>query len=159
MNYNDIRKLVKLVESSHIEELEIGEEGFQVRVTKTRPGNVMPFQPPVQMLQSPAPAVPPVLPTTPAPGKPDESAPALPENLIEVKSPMVGTFYHASAPDAPPFVKEGDTVKNGQVLCIIEAMKLMNEIEAEVPGRIVKILVENAHPVEFGQPLFLIEKA
>jgi acetyl-CoA carboxylase biotin carboxyl carrier protein len=76
---------------------------------------------------------------------------------VAIEAPMVGTFYRASSPDAPPFVHEGDIVKEDQVLCIIEAMKLMNEIEAKVAGRIVKILVENGQPVEYGQPLFLVE--
>ncbi len=78
-------------------------------------------------------------------------------HLVPVEAPMVGTFYRAPKPDAPPFVSEGDAVKEGQVLCIVEAMKLMNEIEAKVAGRIVKILVENGQPVEFGQSLFLLE--
>jgi acetyl-CoA carboxylase biotin carboxyl carrier protein len=78
-------------------------------------------------------------------------------HLVTVEAPMVGTFYRASAPDAAPFVHEGDIVKEGQVLCIIEAMKLMNEIEAKVAGRIAKILVENGQPVEYGQPIFLVE--
>jgi acetyl-CoA carboxylase biotin carboxyl carrier protein len=79
------------------------------------------------------------------------------DNLVAVEAPMVGTFYRAPRPDAAPFVNVGDTVKEGQALCIIEAMKLMNEIEAKVAGRIAKILVENAQPVEYGQPLFLVE--
>jgi acetyl-CoA carboxylase biotin carboxyl carrier protein len=78
-------------------------------------------------------------------------------HLVPVEAPMVGTFYRAPKPDAPPFVSEGDVVKEGQVLCIVEAMKLMNEIEAKVGGRIVKVVVENGQPVEFGQPLFLLE--
>jgi acetyl-CoA carboxylase biotin carboxyl carrier protein len=79
------------------------------------------------------------------------------EKLVTVEAPMVGTFYRAPRPEAPPFVTEGDTVTEGQALCIIEAMKLMNEIEAKAAGRIAKILVENAQPVEYGQPLFLLE--
>ena len=78
-------------------------------------------------------------------------------NLVTIEAPMVGTFYRAAAPDAAPFVGEGDVIKEGQVLCIIEAMKLMNEIEAKLAGRITKILVENGQPVEYGQPLFLME--
>ncbi|MGH7350578.1 MAG: acetyl-CoA carboxylase biotin carboxyl carrier protein, partial [Candidatus Rokuibacteriota bacterium] len=78
-------------------------------------------------------------------------------HLLTVEAPMVGTFYRAPKPDAPPFVAEGDMVKEGQVLCIVEAMKLMNEIESRVAGRIVKVVVENGQPVEFGQPLFLME--
>jgi acetyl-CoA carboxylase biotin carboxyl carrier protein len=94
-------------------------------------------------------------------------APALPQpvtertestaHLVAVEAPMVGTFYRAPKPDAPPFVAEGDVVKEGQVLCIVEAMKLMNEIEAKAPGRIVKVMVENGQPVEFGQSLFLMD--
>jgi len=78
-------------------------------------------------------------------------------HLVPVEAPMVGTFYRAPKPDAPPFVAEGDVVKEGQVLCIVEAMKLMNEIEAKIAGRIVKVVAENGQPVEFGQPLFLME--
>ena len=84
-------------------------------------------------------------------------APALADNQRLVTSPMVGTFYRASSPDAPHFVEEGDTVRKGQTLCIIEAMKMMNEIEAEVAGRIVKVLCENAQPVEYGQPLMVVQ--
>jgi acetyl-CoA carboxylase biotin carboxyl carrier protein len=80
-------------------------------------------------------------------------------SMVTIEAPMVGTFYRASSPTAEPYVTEGDLVKEGQILCIIEAMKLMNEIESKVAGRIVKVSVENAHPVEFGQPLFLIDPA
>jgi acetyl-CoA carboxylase biotin carboxyl carrier protein len=83
--------------------------------------------------------------------------PLLAADLVTIEAPMVGTVYRASAPDAAPFVSEGEVIKEGQVLCIIEAMKLMNEIEAKVAGRVAKILVENAQPVEYGQPLFLLE--
>ena len=154
MDFNDVKRLVKLVESSNIEELAIEEEGFQIRVTKSRPGIPVPVQQPIHTVQAPATPAPPVQ-IAAAPPKHSES---LPDHLVEIKSPMVGTFYRAPSPDAQPFVKEGDSVQSGQVLCIIEAMKLMNEIEAEVAGRIVKILAQNAHPVEFSQPLFLVEK-
>ncbi|HWO57905.1 MAG TPA: acetyl-CoA carboxylase biotin carboxyl carrier protein, partial [bacterium] len=108
-----------------------------------------PAAPPVASPVAVAPAPAPV-PAAPAPVAP-------PSHLVEIKSPMVGTFYRSPAPDAPAFVEPGKIVKVGDVLCIIEAMKLMNEIEAEQSGKIVKILVENAQPVEFGQPLFLID--
>jgi acetyl-CoA carboxylase biotin carboxyl carrier protein len=85
------------------------------------------------------------------------AAPELDENQRLITSPMVGTFYRASSPDAAPFVEEGDSVRKGQTLCIIEAMKMMNEIEAEVAGRVVKVLCENAQPVEYGQPLVIVE--
>jgi acetyl-CoA carboxylase biotin carboxyl carrier protein len=100
----------------------------------------------------------------PASGAPD-AAPApvvtdvVPSSSVSVESPMVGTFYRAPSPNADPYVREGDVVKEGQIVCVIEAMKLMNEIEAKVGGRIAKILVENGHAVEYGQPLFLIEPA
>ena len=89
----------------------------------------------------------------------DVSAGTSPGTLVTVESPMVGTFYRASSPDVEPYVREGDVVKQGQILCIIEAMKLMNEIESKVGGRIAKILVDNGQPVEYGQPLFLIDPA
>jgi len=92
-------------------------------------------------------------PTAPAPAVADSAS------GVTIEAPMVGTFYRASSPTAEPYVSVGDLVKEGQILCIIEAMKLMNEIESKVAGRIVKVLVENAHPVEFGQPLFLIDPA
>ena len=103
---------------------------------------------------------------TPIPAPAPSSAPAAPgpaavevapESLLTIEAPMVGTFYRASSPTADPYVREGDVVKEGQVLCIIEAMKLMNEIEAKAAGRVVKTLVENGQPVEYGQPLFLID--
>ncbi|GLV46935.1 acetyl-CoA carboxylase biotin carboxyl carrier protein subunit [Thermus sp. LT1-2-5] len=126
----------------------------------------------VQVVAVPAPAPAPALAPVPqaevaAPPPPPASAPA--EALtappkedecagcVEVRAPIVGTFYRAPAPDAPPYVKEGDRVEKGQVLCIIEAMKLMNEIESEVSGIVRKILVQNGEPVEYGQPLFLIQ--
>lgn len=122
----------------------------------------------VQMVSAPAPVVAAPAVATPAPA-PAAAAPAAPapaapapkaEEKIkgtEIKAPIVGTFYRSPAPDADPYVKEGDLVKKGQVLCIIEAMKLMNEIESEVSGVVRKILVNNAEPVEYGQPLFIVE--
>jgi acetyl-CoA carboxylase biotin carboxyl carrier protein len=103
------------------------------------------------------------VPAAPMPATADLPDPVViverPTNMVTVEAPMVGTFYRASAPTAEPYVREGDTVKEGQIVCIIEAMKLMNEIEAKVAGRISKVLVENGQPVEYGQPLFLIEPA
>jgi acetyl-CoA carboxylase biotin carboxyl carrier protein len=93
-----------------------------------------------------------------APVAPAAAAPAAHEaHLLTIEAPMVGTFYRSPSPDAQPFARDGDRVKKGQVVCIIEAMKLMNEIESKVAGRVVKVLVENAQPVEYGQPLFLLE--
>ena len=163
MNLQEIKQLIKVVEKSDIGEIEIEEEGFKIRISK----NSKFFTP------TPAPAVKQAEPVAQAPAVPEVPAPAaepavekpeakeepvVGDNIVEVRSPMVGTFYRAPAPDADPYVEVGDTVTVGQTLCIIEAMKLMNEIQSEVNGKIVKILVENAQPVEFDQVLFLIEK-
>lgn len=150
MDLNLIKKLIKIVEQSEITELSVQEGELKVSISKNIEGQKYAVigAPPVHQVQS--------APATAQPAK--ETAPPVNTNLHEVKSPIVGTFYQASSPDAEPFVKVGDTVKPGTVLCIVEAMKLMNEIECDVAGRIVKILVNNASPVEYNQPLFLIEK-
>lgn len=163
MELKEIRQLIKLVESAAIDELEIVEDGKKLRITKSvskNNGTVVVGQPyvPQSVAQYSAPmAVQPsaLTPELSPQTKKEESA-AL-SNLVEVKSPMVGTFYRAPSPDADPYVETGQNVEAGQTLCIIEAMKLMNELESEYTGRIAKILVDNAQPVEFNQPLFLIE--
>jgi acetyl-CoA carboxylase biotin carboxyl carrier protein len=152
MDLKELKALLRLMEGHDVEELELEEGGKRVRVRRRSPDAV---GPPGQAVSAPHPAAQtaaatPIL--TAAGGA--ETA-----GLIPIESPMVGTFYRAPAPGAEPYVKEGDLVHKGTVLCIIEAMKLMNEIEAEASGRIVKIPVENGHPVEFGQPLFLLEPA
>jgi len=163
MKASVIRELVKIVEQSSINQLEVSRWGQKVKIVKGFPGNgtetfiVSPTQPtvqqpvalPVQQAAPPSPAS--------APEKAESPEPAKKENLIEIRSPMVGTFYRAPAPDAEPYVKIGDRIEPGKVLCIIEAMKLMNEIEAEVSGKIADILVENGKPVEYNQLLFLVE--
>lgn len=152
-NFREIKRYVQLVENSNISELEITEEGVTLRIKKDLAGTVMNV--PLQAAQfsplaNPAPAQAPVL---------AEKPPAVPaSSLLEVKSPMVGTFYQSPSPEAENYVRVGDRVKPGQVLCIVEAMKLMNEIESEFTGTIVEISVENAKPVEFEQTLFRIEK-
>ena len=159
MNFSQIKRLVKLVEFSSISELELNEEGTQIRISK---GGFAPYAQPVMLSQSlpPSAASPSVEQQTAfqeagaAPAGGDAA-----EGLLEICSPMIGTFYRAPSPDAPPYVNEGESILPGKVLCIVEAMKLMNEIEAEISGKIVKILVENAQPVEYNQPLFLVEKA
>ena len=111
-----------------------------------------------QMMAAPQPIVPPPAPAAPVPAAPPaETKTEDTSKYITVKSPMIGTFYRASGPDKDPFVSVGDDVKNGKVICIIEAMKLFNEIEAEVEGKIVKVLVDDATPVEYDQPLFLVD--
>ena len=161
MDIKDIRQLIKLVESSEIGELEIVEEGKKLRISKNSKygsNGVMSFNPPAMNYSGSFPTSPQ---TTSAPEidqtvKPADKA-AGPEYL-EVRSPMVGTFYRAPSPEADAYVEVGSSVEAGQTLCIIEAMKLMNEIESEFSGKIAKIVVENAQPVEFNQVLFLLEK-
>ena len=155
MNLADIKKLLKLVEESKIEEIEIQQDDFQIRITKS---SGIPVQ--MQAVPQAQPVAVPQLPVQPAavPEVAPVEAGGLPDNLIEICSPMVGTFYNAPAPDADNYVNVGDMIQPGKILCIVEAMKLMNEIEAEISGKVVKILVENAQPVEYNQPLYLVEK-
>lgn len=156
-----IRELVKLVDESDIDALEVSRFGTRVEVRKSPP--VVGGSPPAAPAPSgsaPAPAATPAEPSAreAAPGGAEEAAPAASdEDLHEVESPMVGTFYRAPAPDAPPYVEVGDRVEKGDTLCILEAMKLMNELEAEVGGEIREICVQNAEPVEYGQVLFRID--
>jgi len=142
---NELRQLIRLVQRTGIGELEVSSGGRTVRISAHGAG-------PMAAAVPQAIAAPPGPPAAPAPSP--ESAV---ENLRAITSPMVGTFYRAPAPDADPYVEVGSSVDLGQTVCIIEAMKLMNEIESEVKGRVVRILVENAQPVEFGQKLFLVE--
>lgn len=161
MNIREIRQLIKLVESSEIGELEIVEEGKKLRISKNNKNDsngVMAYNPPMMNYSTNAPyatqggSSQSVSDSTPAVVRPAE-----PE-YHEVRSPMVGTFYRAPSPEADVYVEVGQTVDTGQTLCIVEAMKLMNEIESDFSGKIVKIMVDNAQPVEFNQVLFLIEK-
>ncbi len=136
-----IKELLKSLENTSLEEIELEAEGFKLKAKFKREGSsVSPSQ------------VPPSQPSTS-----EEEVKEPEEEYFVVESPMVGTFYRAPAPGAEPFVKEGDYVEKGQTLCIIEALKVMNEIESEVSGVVKKILVENGQPVEYGQPLFYIE--
>lgn len=151
MQIDDVRQLVKLVEESGIEELEISSEGTTIRIQKRRSGEAVLSAPPPQLVH-PAP----LASAAPAPvalsGVAEERA-----RWKEFRSPIVGTFYRAAAPGAESFVSVGDRIAVGQTVCIIEAMKVMNEIEAETAGIIREILVENASPVEAEAILFLIE--
>ncbi|MBK7257917.1 MAG: acetyl-CoA carboxylase biotin carboxyl carrier protein [Ignavibacteriae bacterium] len=165
MDLTLIKKLVKLLSESDVDEIEIEEEGKKIRVAKhpERGGTIQMAAPAQWMAEAPrfapapyAPAAAPVA-AAPAPSAP-VAAPAAASNIHQIKSPIVGTFYRSPAPDASPFVQIGSTVEPGAVLCIIEAMKLMNEIEADVTGKVVKILVENGQPVEYDQVLFEVEK-
>lgn len=149
MDISDIRKLIRLIEGTDVTEIEVSEGERTVRVS--RQGSVAVMSAPAQQY-APA-AVPAAAAATPS-AAPAPASAADDKNIMT--SPMVGTFYRAASPESDPFVSEGKQVKKGDVLCIIEAMKLMNEIEAEYDGVVEKILTENAQTVEFGQPLFAI---
>ena len=162
-----IQGLIHAIDESGIDSLEITRAGTRIRVSKTPPPapGIGSAAMPTQMFTvpqaapgagaAPATAAPAADGTAPAQG----GAPARDENVVEITSPMVGTFYRSPSPEAPPYVEVGSQVRKGQTLCILEAMKLMNELEAEIDGTIRAVLVENTDPVEFGQPLFLIEPA
>jgi len=151
---HELRRLIRLVQRTGIGELELNSGGRSVRISAS-PGNGGSGTH-VVAAPHPAPAAPP--PAASPAAAPAAAAPAAPaSNQKAIVSPMVGTFYRSPAPDADPFVEVGDVIEVGQTVCIIEAMKLMNEIEAETKGRVAQILVENAQPVEFGQKLFLID--
>lgn len=149
MDLKDIKAVLKLIQETDVEEIELEQEGRRVRIRRRGPPVAAPA--PTPLAPAPVAQV-----AAEVPGAPDIRETT---NLITVESPMVGTFYRASAPGADSYVREGDKVVKGTVLCLIEAMKLMNEIEAEVSGKVHSILVENAQPVEYGQPLFLLEPA
>ena len=155
MDLKDIKRIIELMKENELSEFELAEEGFRISLRRkglgVEPQVIMtPMAQPVAQAAAPAAAA------VAAPAAP-AAAPAVPSNWIEIKSPMVGTFYRSSSPETEPFVALGKDVDNESVVCIIEAMKVMNEIKAEVKGTIRKILVENATPVEFGQALFLVE--
>jgi acetyl-CoA carboxylase biotin carboxyl carrier protein len=150
MDLRKLKTLIDLVSESNISELEITEADGKVRIVKADPAAVVAMQP----VYAPAPAASPAAPLQPAAAAP-AAAPV--ETGHIVKSPMVGTFYRASGPNAKAFADVGQQVKEGEPICIIEAMKIMNEIEADKSGTITKIMCENGQAVEFGQPLFIIE--
>ena len=151
MDIRKVKKLIELLEESGISEIEISEEGESVRISRyPKPGTVTMSQaaPAVAAAVAPAAAAPAAAPAA-------QEAPAV--RGQQVTAPMVGTFYSGPAPGSKPFVEIGTEVKPGDTLCVIEAMKMMNQIESEFAGRVVSVLVENGNPVEFGQPLFVIE--
>lgn len=158
MNKKEIEELIRFVSKSGVSEVSLETSEIKIVIKNAnavaQPQQMMavPAQAPVQ-LPAPQAAAPqaPAAPATPASAASDES------RYITVKSPMIGTFYRAAGPDKPIFANVGDEIKPGKVVCIIEAMKLFNEIESEVSGRIVKVLVDNASPVEYDQPLFLVD--
>jgi len=162
MDFKQIQELIKMINKSNIGEVSIEEKGFKLTIKqKEEPvqqiiTGSMHAQPMTALAAPAASAQAPAATTSEKPAKPAE-APA--GNTVTIKSPMIGTFYRNSSPDKPAFVNVGDEIEPGKIVCIIEAMKLFNEIESEVKGRIIKVLVEDASPVEYDQPLFLVEPA
>jgi len=158
MDFKQIQELIKIINKSNIGELSIEEKDFKITIKQKEDNvqTVVTAAPAPVYAQSPA--VAPAAPATITAPAPAASAPApKADNLITIKSPMIGTFYRKSSPDKPNFVEVGDEVSPGKTVCIIEAMKLFNEIESEISGKIVKVLADDASPVEYDQPLFLVE--
>ena len=148
MNFKEIKELINLMNENDLSELEIEKEGSKIKLKKSSPDvpEGLP-RPPSYRLEN-VPVVSKSL---------EESSASSAKSTKQIASPMVGTFYRAPSPEAPPFVDVGQTVEIGQVVCIVEAMKLMNEIKSEIRGKVVEVAVENAEPVEFGQTLFVVE--
>ena len=146
MDIKQIQDLIKFVHKSGVNEVSIEENDFKITIKTNQAPTVVTASIPAAAPLAAAPA-------------PVAAAPAVSEsdNYLTIKSPMIGTFYRSASPDKPSFVNVGDEIKAGQVLCVVEAMKLFNEIEAEISGHIVKVLVDNASPIEYDQPLFLVE--
>ena len=163
MDFKQIQELIKMINKSNIGEVSIEEKGFKLTIKQKEEPVQQVIAAPIQaqpmaaVAAGPAPATQQSAAAISAPEKPAKAAEAPAGNTVTIKSPMIGTFYRSSSPGKPSFVEIGDDVSVGKVVCIIEAMKLFNEIESEVKGRIVKVLVEDASPVEYDQPLFLVE--
>ena len=162
MEYKQIQELIKSINKSNISELSIEQGDFKITIRQEHtaaPSAVYAPAPQPVVYQAPvvhhAPALPAPADAHVAPAA--AAAPAASANTVTIKSPMIGTFYRSPSPDKPAFVNVGDEIRAGQVLCIIEAMKLFNEIEAEISGRIVKVVADDSSPVEYDQPLFIVE--
>jgi len=159
LDISDLKEILRILEAQDITEFELEQDGVKLRVCRSStvpaPAAGMAVTTLVPTAAAPPAALPPMLPAAAAAAPAADPA----ENGTAVKSPIVGTFYRAADPNSPPFVSVGDRVKVGQVLCIIEAMKLMNEIEAEMAGEVVKVHPENGQPVQYGDPLFTIRPA
>jgi acetyl-CoA carboxylase biotin carboxyl carrier protein len=166
MDFKQIQELIKIINKSNIGELSIEEKEFKITIkqkeeqvqTIVAAPAAAPVYTAAPQVQAPV-AAPPASPAAGAAATTPAAAPTKTDNLITIKSPMIGTFYRRPSPDKPIFVEVGDEVAPGKVVCIIEAMKLFNEIESEVSGKVVKVLVDDASPVEYDQPLFLVEPA
>jgi acetyl-CoA carboxylase biotin carboxyl carrier protein len=161
MEYKQIQELIKTINKSNISELSIEEGDFKITIKQDFSGQPAPayVMAPAAPVQMPMPAPAPVAAAAPAaPSAPKAAAPADENaNYVTIKSPMIGTFYRSPGPDKPQFVNIGDEVKKGQKLCIVEAMKLFNDIESDMNCRIIKVLADDSSPVEYDQPLFLVE--
>lgn len=153
MDLKEIKRLIALIENANISHFSIEEDGTKIELKKEFSSAQQTTS--VVLPQTHAPSIAPMPPSSEH-DAPTETTKSNTNGLTPIKSQMVGTFYAASSPDSPPFIKVGDTVENGQVICVIEAMKLFNEIESETTGVIEEICVKNGDPVEFGQPLFLV---
>ena len=148
MNIKEIKEMIALMNENNLLELEIEREGMRIRLKKISPGSEGALSGPI-IVEKHA--------ITPGEPRKEEKTSEVILKSVEIKAPMVGTFYRAPSPEALPYVEEGQLIEPGQIICIIEAMKLMNEIKSEIKGKIIEILLDNAEPVEFGQPMFLIE--
>jgi len=153
VNLKEIKELIELMRQTGVSELEVERSGVRVRIRTGRTGGEEPAVTVVHPLSERASQEPSAVKPSAEPGAPQPAE----EQGVLVRSPIVGTFYRSASPDGPNYVEVGDVVKKGQILCIVEAMKLMNEIESETDGRILEVLIENARPVEYGQPLFRID--
>ena len=148
MNMKEIKEMINLMNENNLMELEVEKDGMRIRLKKTASGQEL-YNGPIMVERERLPQ-----------NRALESAESMEraaEKTLEIKAPMVGTFYRAPSPEAPPYVEVGQMVEPGQVICVIEAMKLMNEIKSEIKGKVLEVLVDNSEPVEFGQSMFLIE--
>lgn len=152
MDIKQIQDLIKFVSKSGVNEVSIEEKDFKITIKTNQEPTYVTAAIPAAAPAAPVTPAAPVAPTAPAAAPVAEKS-----NLITVKSPMIGTFYRSSSPDKPAFVNVGDEISAGKVICIVEAMKLFNEIESEVSGKIVKVLVDDVQPIEYDQPLFLVD--
>ena len=163
MDFKQIQELIKMINKSNIGELTVEQKDFRITIKQKEEHVTQVVSAPVQTAPVQVSSIQPAPQQQPqaasAAEKPKQQAETSADNFVTIKSPMIGTFYRRSGPDKPAFVEVGDEVAPGKVVCIIEAMKLFNEIESEVSGKIVKVLVEDASPVEYDQPLFLVEPA
>jgi acetyl-CoA carboxylase biotin carboxyl carrier protein len=158
MNFDEIKQILDMVREHELTEFELERDNFKLRIRKNTTGQWTATMPPVSHVNFAPVMAPPMAAPAPAPAAPPVLTSADEEvDFAIVKSPIVGTFYHAPEPEAKPFASVGETVRKGQVLCIIEAMKLMNEINSDVDGEVVKVYVENGQPVQYGERLFAIK--